>query len=51
MELQSIGVFTAGLGVMLMAELELLKYLDMKSRLIPRGRPAGTYEVDMDEDF
>lgn len=50
MKMQSIGVFMAGLSLTIMAELELLKYLDMRSRRILCGRPAGTYEVDMDEE-
>lgn len=41
----------AGLGVMLMAELELLRFFGMGSWMLLCGRPAGTFEVDMDEEF
>ncbi len=45
------GVFMLGLGVLIISGIEALKYVDQKSRRIPCGRPAGTYEVDMDDYF
>ena len=51
MNLQALGIFMAGLGILITSELEVLNYMDMRSRRILCGRPAGTYEVNMDERF
>ena len=51
MKLKHAGVLLAGMAALIMAGLEVLKYGNQKSRHIPRERPAGTYEVDMDEYF
>lgn len=40
-----------GLALLIMAGLDVARYVDGKSQRIPRGRPAGTFEVDMDEEF
>ncbi len=51
MKLWNVGVFMGGLGLLIMAGLDVARYVDGKSQRIPRGRPAGTYEIDMDEEF
>ena len=40
-----------GVSVLIMAGLEVARYIDGRSRRIPRGKPAGTYEIGMDEEF
>ena len=45
------GIFMAGLATFILSILEVLKYVDRKKRRIPHGRPAGTYEINMDEYF
>lgn len=49
-ELRDVGAFMGGLGLLIMAGLDVTRYVDGKSQRIPRGRPAGTYEIDMDEE-
>ena len=49
-ELWDVGAFMGGLGILIMAGLEIVKYVDRNPRRIIWGRPPGTYEVDMDEE-
>jgi hypothetical protein len=48
---QYLGIFMLGLGVLIGSVEDIYRVYLARPKKVPRGRPAGTYEVDMDEDF
>ena len=45
------GIFMLGAGLLICSGIELAEYINLKRNKIPAGRPAGTYEINMDEYF
>ena len=45
------GIFMFGLGYLIRSGVDLAECINRKRNKIPAGKPAGTYEINMDEYF